>query len=146
MGSIWSSWRTFPLFILPASISFGAGGGRGNYKENLKILNISTLHLLNFMSILPSNLICLVLCSSSLVKRLPREVVDAPSVVAFKARDRMGHREAWSGEWQPYPWQGHWKWMGCKVLSNPSCSMILWPEIFSFPYRFFILSITWGNV
>jgi len=60
--------------------------------------------------------------------RLPREVVDAPSLEVFKAR-LEGAWAAWSsikcGGWWPYQWQGDWSFMILEVPSNPSHSVIL---------------------
>jgi len=57
--------------------------------------------------------------------RLPREVVDAPSLEAFKARlDGALSNLVWWNVSLP-PWQGGWNWTIYEVLSNPNHSMIL---------------------
>ena len=55
--------------------------------------------------------------------RLPKEVVDASSLEAFKARldGALGNLVWWGAA---NPWQG-WGWMGFKTLSNLSRSVIL---------------------
>ena len=58
--------------------------------------------------------------------RLPREVVDAPSLEVFKARLNGA---AWSyikcGGWWPCLWQGGWRFMILEVPSNLGHSVIL---------------------
>ena len=56
---------------------------------------------------------------------LPRESVGAPSLEAFKARldGALGSLSWWGAA---LPMAGGWNWVGFKVLSNPSCSVILW--------------------
>ena len=60
--------------------------------------------------------------------RLPREVVDAPSLEVFKA-GWMGSWAAWSGikcgGWWPCRWRGSWSFMILGVPSNSSHSRIL---------------------
>ena len=60
--------------------------------------------------------------------RLPREVVDAPTLEVFKSRC-MGPWAAWSsikwGGWWPCMWQGGWRFMILEVPSNPCHSVIL---------------------
>ena len=58
--------------------------------------------------------------------RLPREVVDAPSLEVFKARlDGAAWSSIRHGGWQPCVDQGCWNLMIVEVPSNPSHSMIL---------------------
>jgi len=54
---------------------------------------------------------------------LPKEVVDAPSLEAFKARLDVALGSLVCG-WQPCPQQGSWNCI-FEVLSNASYSMIL---------------------
>lgn len=50
--------------------------------------------------------------------RLPREAVDAPTLVVFKAGWRRPGA-TWSGGRCPCPWKGGWDWEIFKVPSNP---------------------------
>jgi len=54
--------------------------------------------------------------------RLPKEVVDAPSLEAFKARLDVALGSLVCG-WRPCPQQGSWN---CTILFNPGHSLILW--------------------
>jgi len=56
--------------------------------------------------------------------RLPREVVDAPSLEVFKAR-LDGALSKWSSGRYSCPGQEGWNLMTFKVPSNPDHSMIL---------------------
>ena len=56
--------------------------------------------------------------------RLPKEVVDAPSLEAFKARldVALGSLGCWLATLHT---AGGWNWMSIVVLSNPGHSMML---------------------
>ena len=72
--------------------------------------------------------------------RLSREVVDA----SFNARlDGALGSLIWM--WQPCPWQGHWKLVVFKLLSNQTILLFYDSAILQFSVLYYFVALPWGG-